>query len=122
MPRPTRARPAADDGRSQPSRPNARSIVWLPSQARVTPAAAGRTVSPCSGGAAQLARVAAGGRVVAVGAEHAHELGDDLRLLELFDRGARRVGAGVLDDREVAVPERGDLGQMGYAQNLPAFG
>ncbi len=31
------------------------------------------------------------------------------------------LGGGVLDDREVAVAERGDLGQVGDAQHLPAL-
>ena len=35
--------------------------------------------------------------------------------------GARGVGGGVLDDREVAVAERGDLGQVGDAEHLPAL-
>ena len=59
-------------------------------------------------------------RVVGVGAEHADQLGDDLALGELEDRRARRLGGGVLDDREVTVAERGDLGQVGDAQHLPA--
>ncbi len=37
------------------------------------------------------------------------------------DLCARGVGGGVLDDREVAVAERGDLGQVGDAQHLPAL-
>ena len=48
-------------------------------------------MQPRSGGAAQIPRVAAGGRVVAVGAEHPHQLGDDLALAELHD--GVRVGS-----------------------------
>src|SRR5207244_3609032 len=54
-----------------------------------------------SGGPAQLARVAPGGAVAGVRSQHAHELGDDLALLELHDARPREIGGGVLDDREV---------------------
>ncbi len=43
------------------------------------------------------------------------------RLGQLDDRGARGVGGGVLDDREVAGAERGDLRQVGDAEHLPAL-
>ncbi len=44
------------------------------------------------------------------------------RLAELDDGGTRRVGGGVLDDREVAFRQRRDLRQVGDAQHLPAGG
>ena len=62
-----------------------------------------------------------GGGVVGVGAEHAHQLGDDLALAELDDGRTRRLDARVLDDREVARAERGDLRQVGDAQHLAAL-
>ena len=43
------------------------------------------------------------------------------RLAELDDRRARRLGRRVLDDREVACAERGDLRQVGDAQHLTPF-
>src|ERR1700689_4332207 len=89
--------------------------------ARVTPARGKRTVCRRSGGAAEVARMAARGGVIGVGAEHPHELGNDVALAELHDRGAGRLGAGVLDDREVTRAERGDLGQVGDAKPLPAL-
>src|ERR1019366_2133474 len=80
--------------------------------ARVTLTALRRSVCSCSRRASQLARVAARAAVVLVGAEHAHELAEHLALGELDHGGACGVGGGVLDDREVALGERGDLGQM----------
>ena len=64
----------------------------------------------------------AGRRVLAVGAEHADQLAHQLGLAELRDGGARRLAGRVLDDREVAVGERGDLGQVGDADDLAAGG
>ena len=74
-----------------------------------------------SGGAAKLARVASRDGVVAVGAEHPHELTDHLALAELHDGRSCDLGGGVLDDREVTIAQGGDLGQMGYAEHLPVF-
>ena len=62
------------------------------------------------------------GRVLVVGAEHPDELADDRGALEPADGGPRRVGRGVLDDREVPVAERGDLRQVGDADDLAAAG
>src|ERR1017187_8888757 len=57
--------------------------------ARVTPAGLGCTLCARSGGAAQIARVAARGAVVVVRPEHPHQLADHLALAELDDRGQR---------------------------------
>src|SRR5271165_6137039 len=55
--------------------------------ARVTPARAKRAVCGLTGSAAQVAGMPARGGVVAVGAEHAHELADDVALAQLHDGG-----------------------------------
>src|SRR5437764_422618 len=68
----------------------------------------------------QLARVLTGRAVPLPGAEHAHELADDLVAAERRHRCSRRQYGGVLGDREV--PGRGGrhLWEMGYAEDLPA--
>ncbi len=58
--------------------------------ARVTAAGAKRTFCECSGGLAQILRVTPRSAVGGIGAEHADQLGDDLALGELDDRGAGR--------------------------------
>ncbi len=55
--------------------------------------------------------MAARGVIGVIGAEHADQLGDDVGLGELHDGGAGGVGGGVLDNREVTVAKRGDLGR-----------
>src|SRR5256714_2295907 len=85
--------------------------------ARVTPRRAERTPEP-SGCFAQLARVSARGAVARVGPEHAHQLADDLALRELHHRRACGRDRGVLDDGEVTLRQRGDLGQVRDAQEL----
>src|SRR5437764_11085819 len=87
---------------------------------RRTPPAAKSTCLP--GGLCrrrqQFLCVTPGPRVGAVGAEHPAELGDDLGPFERLDSSERRVHAGVLLDPQVRVRERGDLRQMGDAEDL----
>ena len=73
-------------------------------------------------GLEQLFRVAAGGRVLAVGAEHPDDLADDVGLAQLGDGRAGGLARGVLDDREVAVGQRRDLRQVRDADDLAAGG
>lgn len=91
-----------------PRSPVGERACWFasqPSLARVTPAGSERTACGVSGSAAQVTSVTARGGVLGVGAEHAHQLGDHITATEFDYLGARGVGGGVLDDREVAVPE-----------------
>src|SRR6478609_5770960 len=69
--------------------------------------------------AAQVARMLASRAVLVLGAEHPHELADDIALIELRHRRERRVDGGVLRDREVTLGERGDLREVGDAHDLP---
>src|SRR5438105_9591961 len=89
--------------------------------ARVTGARAKRHGIARSGRATQVARMSPRRAVGGVGAEHAHELGHHVALAELQHRGPRRRGGGVLDDREVTLGERRDLGEVGDAEELPVL-
>ena len=64
--------------------------------------------------------MAAGGGVAVLGAQHADQLAHHVGALEAGHRGRGSVRGRVLDDREVAVGERGDLGQVGDADDLAA--
>ena len=66
--------------------------------------------------------MAAGGGVGLVGAEHAHQLADHAAAVELGHGRARRLPRGVLDDREVAIGQRGDLREVGDADDLAGGG
>src|SRR4051812_12878968 len=73
-------------------------------------------------GLQQLAGMAAGGRVVAVGAEHPNELSDELGAAKLGHGRRCRASRHVFDDREVAIGEGGDLREVGDADHLAAGG
>src|SRR3954469_14816667 len=66
----------------------------------------------------QLLRVAAGTVVRAVRAEHAAELGHDVGVIERLDRSAGHLRLRGLLDPEVTPRERGDLRQVGDADDL----
>ena len=59
-----------------------------------------------------------GGLVVALGAQHADDLGDQLVAVDPLDRRLRALAAGLLVDPEVRVGQRGDLRQVGDADHL----
>jgi hypothetical protein len=87
----------------------AHEITEFRARGRARPCAGRRDRVAGLGCLQQLAGVAAGCGVAVLGAEHAHELPDDVAALEARDRRPRGLGRGVLDDREVAVGQRGDL-------------
>src|SRR5439155_5298183 len=66
----------------------------------------------------QLARVAARGLVVALAAQHAHDLGDELVAVDPLDRRLRALAPGLLDDPEVRVGHRRNLRQVCDADEL----
>src|SRR3954453_84024 len=68
----------------------------------------------------QFLGVAPRGGVGGLGAEHAAQLRHDSVALERLDRGERGVRLGRLLDPVVARRERGDLGQVRDAEDLPA--
>src|SRR3712207_1319350 len=94
---------------------------WAPPFPRTgrVPARAGRAYSGApSGRLEQLLGVPPRRRVVTVGAEHAHDLPDHGAAAQEGHRRARRVRGGVLDDREVAIGQGGDLREMRDAEDL----
>src|SRR4051794_26952614 len=94
---------------------------WVSPSVEGRPAAS-QAGAPGSRGLQQLARVAARRGVVAVGAEHPHQLADQLPALELCDGGARGLARDVLDDREGAVRGRRDLRRVRDADPLAPGG
>src|SRR5215217_4730924 len=94
---------------------------WVSPSVEGRPAAS-RAGAPRSRRLQQLARVASCRGIVAVGAQHPHELADQLPALELGDGGARGLARDVLDDREVAIGERRDLRQVRDADHLAPGG
>src|SRR4051794_33852422 len=70
----------------------------------------------------QLPRVLAGRPVSIAGAEHPDQLADHSITAEQLDARAGGRCRAVFHDREVALGQRRDLGQVGDAENLPVAG